>query len=111
MLQFGRPDPDLTYRLRPTAFGLVLREGLLACVRVERGAQSYFDLNLTAKVGRNFSWQLGVNNIFDREPPLAHSGSGAFGASACGALCNGNTYPGTYDSLGRYIYTGVTLDF
>ncbi|MBD3835116.1 NUDIX domain-containing protein [Brevundimonas sp.] len=44
MLQFGRPDPDLTYRLRPTAFGLVLREGLLACVRVERGAQSYFDL-------------------------------------------------------------------
>lgn len=75
------------------------------------GAQSYFDLNLTAKVGRNFSWQLGVNNIFDREPPLAHSGSGAFGASACGALCNGNTYPGTYDSLGRYIYTGVTLDF
>ncbi|WP_292070801.1 NUDIX domain-containing protein [Brevundimonas sp. UBA7534] len=44
MLQFGRPDPALNHRLRPTAFGLVLREGLLACVRVERGAQSYFDL-------------------------------------------------------------------
>ena len=25
--------------------------------------------------------------------------------------CNGNTYPGTYDALGRYLYAGVTLDF
>ena len=76
------------------------------------GAQSYFDLNFTAKVGSNFSWQLGVNNLFDREPPLVHSGSGNFGASNCAStVCNGNTYPGTYDSLGRYIYTGITLDF
>ncbi|MCV0414119.1 MAG: NUDIX domain-containing protein [Brevundimonas sp.] len=44
MLQFGRSDPALDHRRRPTAFGLVLRDGLLACVRVERGAQSYFDL-------------------------------------------------------------------
>ncbi|KAK0340960.1 hypothetical protein LTR94_028361, partial [Friedmanniomyces endolithicus] len=44
MLQFGRPDPVLDHRRRPTAFGLVMRDGLLACVRVERGAQSYFDL-------------------------------------------------------------------
>lgn len=76
------------------------------------GAQSYFDLNVTTKLGNNFSWQFGINNIFDREPPLAHSGSGSFGASNCAStVCNGNTYPGTYDSLGRYIYTGVTLDF
>ncbi|MGB7653941.1 MAG: TonB-dependent receptor [Novosphingobium sp.] len=74
-------------------------------------SQSYFDLSMTANVGRNFSWRLGVNNLLDKEPPLVTSGSGAFGASACGGGCNGNTYPGTYDSLGRYIYTGVTLDF
>ncbi|MCP5387091.1 MAG: TonB-dependent receptor [Novosphingobium sp.] len=75
-------------------------------------AQNYFDLNLTAKLAGHFSWQLGVNNIFDREPPLVHSGSGNFGQSGCAStLCNGNTYPGTYDSLGRYIYTGITLDF
>jgi iron complex outermembrane recepter protein len=76
------------------------------------GAQSYFDLALTAKVGRHFAWQLGVNNILDKQPPLTHSGSGNFGQGNCASVtCNGNTYPGTWDALGRYIYTGVTLDF
>ena len=76
------------------------------------GAQSYFDLSFSANIGKSLSWRLGVNNLLDKEPPLVTSGSGNFGASACaGTVCNGNTYPGTYDSLGRYIYTGVTLDF
>ncbi len=75
-------------------------------------SQSYFDMSISANVGNNFSWRLGVNNMLDRQPPLVTSGSGAFGASACaGTVCNGNTYPGTYDSLGRYLYTGITLDF
>lgn len=43
-LQFGTAEPGLDYVIRPTAFGLVLREGLLACVRVDRGEGSYFDL-------------------------------------------------------------------
>lgn len=76
------------------------------------GATSYFDLSMTAKVGRSLSWQLGVNNILDKQPPITHSGSGNFGQGNCAStICNGNTYPGTYDALGRYIYTGVTLDF
>ena len=75
-------------------------------------SQSYFDLSINANVGNSISWRLGVNNLFDRDPPLVTSGSGAFGASACaGVTCNGNTYPGTYDSLGRFIYTGITLEF
>lgn len=44
MLQFGRRDPDLDYALRPTAFGLVFQNAKLACVRVDRGEGSYFDL-------------------------------------------------------------------
>ncbi len=44
MLQFGEPDPALDYVDRPTAFGLVFDDGKLACVRVDRGAGSYFDL-------------------------------------------------------------------
>lgn len=43
-LQFGEPEPGLDYLQRPTAFGLVLSDGRLACVRVDRGADSYFDL-------------------------------------------------------------------
>lgn len=43
-LQFGQPVAGLAYRLRPTAFGLLMHEGLLACVRVDRGEGSYHDL-------------------------------------------------------------------
>ncbi|MBX9574866.1 MAG: NUDIX domain-containing protein [Caulobacteraceae bacterium] len=43
-LQFGQAEPDLEYRERPTAFGVAERDGRIACVRVDRGAASYFDL-------------------------------------------------------------------
>lgn len=76
------------------------------------GAQSYFDLALSANVQRGYNLRLGVNNFLDKDPPLVTSGSGTFGASACASVvCNGNTYPGTYDALGRYLYAGVTIDF
>ena len=74
-------------------------------------AQNYFDLAANVTIGDHYNWRLGVNNLLDRHPPLVTSGSGAFGRSACGGLCNGNTYPGTYDALGRYLYTGITLNF
>jgi len=43
-LQFGTIEPGLNYRPRATAFGLVVQGGKLACVRVDRGEGSYFDL-------------------------------------------------------------------
>ena len=74
-------------------------------------AQSYFDLATTFNVGNHYNLRIGVNNILDKQPPLISSGSGTFGASSCGSvLCNGNTYPGTYDALGRYLYAGVTIN-
>ena len=72
-------------------------------------SQSYFDLALTSKIGDHYSMRAGVQNIFDKIPPLV-SGSGAFN-NCLGTLCNGNTYPAVYDALGRYIYIGATLDF
>jgi 8-oxo-dGTP diphosphatase len=45
MLEFGRRDPEIAYRLRPAAFGVCERDGLIAVVRVTReGDRSYFDL-------------------------------------------------------------------
>lgn len=44
MLQFGAPDPDTDYRRRPTAFGVIERDGLIACVQVDREGGAYFDL-------------------------------------------------------------------
>lgn len=43
-LQFGQAQPGVTHLWRPTAFGLVFRDGKLACVRVDRGEGSYYDL-------------------------------------------------------------------
>jgi len=44
MLQFGVRKPACDYRCRETAFGIVERGGLIACVRVERATGPYFDL-------------------------------------------------------------------
>ena len=66
-------------------------------------AQNYIDLTMTAKIGDHYSFRLGVNNILDREPPIATQLPAGFGS--------GNTYPQVYDAMGRYIFAGVTLDF
>jgi len=43
-LQFGVRDPDVKHRERACAFGLAIRDGRIACVRVDRGEASYYDL-------------------------------------------------------------------
>jgi iron complex outermembrane receptor protein len=74
--------------------------------------QDYFDLALTAKIGDHYQFRLGVNNILDKAPPVIGSNGTSAVINACpGIYCNGNTFPGTYDALGRYIFAGVTLDF
>jgi outer membrane receptor protein involved in Fe transport len=68
-------------------------------------AQDYFDLTLTADLGKNLTWRLGATNLFDKDPPLVSQ-------DACAStFCNGNIYPGTYDPLGRYVFTGITMNF
>jgi outer membrane receptor protein involved in Fe transport len=64
-------------------------------------AQSFFDLATIFRVEPNFSLRLGVNNIFDREPPLVVFCEG----------CNGNTFTQWYDPLGRYFFAGATINF
>jgi iron complex outermembrane receptor protein len=66
-------------------------------------AQNYIDLTLTARIGDHYNFRLGVNNVFDREPPIATHLPATVGS--------GNTYPQVYDSMGRYIFAGVSLDF
>ncbi len=76
-------------------------------------AYSYFDLTTTFDVSDNYTFRLGVSNLFDKQPPLVTSGNAnRDGSNLCPTgPCNGNTYPATYDALGRYIFAGVTLDF
>ncbi|HWJ58393.1 MAG TPA: TonB-dependent receptor [Sphingomicrobium sp.] len=68
-------------------------------------AQSFFDLALTARIADRYNFRLGANNIFDRSPPVA--GGDVVGPPSG----NGNTFPQVFDSLGRFIFAGVTVDF
>lgn len=65
-------------------------------------AANYFDLAATWRVRNNVTLRAGVNNVFDRDPPLSPN---------VGTTGNGNTYPQSYDAMGRYVFFGVTANF
>jgi len=69
------------------------------------GSRSYVDLTASITYRGAYTFRLGVNNVFDKDPPVI--GSGALP----GVLGNGNTFPQVYDALGRYLFAGVTVDF
>jgi outer membrane receptor protein involved in Fe transport len=45
---------------------------------------------------------IGVNNVLDNDPSINAS---------VGTTGNGNTYPQTYDALGRYLFARVKVAF
>jgi outer membrane receptor protein involved in Fe transport len=64
-------------------------------------SQNYIDLNATFRFMENHSVVLGVNNVFDKEPPMVG-----------GTLTtNANTIAGFYDTLGRYLFARATFRF
>jgi outer membrane receptor protein involved in Fe transport len=71
-------------------------------------AYNYIDLAFAIPIGRMVDFRLGVNNIADKNPPLILNGS----FSDCpNTSCNDNSWVGTYDTLGRYIYAHLTAKF
>ena len=69
------------------------------------GARDYFDLTASWTMRDNLNFRAGVNNLFDKDPPLNGSSNCPTGP------CNGNTWPQIYDSFGRYLFVGLTADF
>ena len=68
-------------------------------------SRSYLDLSASVKVSDHVNLRLGVNNLLDKDPPV-------IGASSIpGTVGNGNTFPGVYDALGRYLFAQVTATF
>lgn len=73
---------------------------------------SYLDFSADISLYKMFKLQVGVNNALDKDPPIITSGSNGFGSDcAVAANCNGNTYPGVYDALGRFFFARVTAQF
>jgi iron complex outermembrane receptor protein len=56
----------------------------------------YFDLAGIWEPTDNLTLRFGINNLFDKDPPLVPDSSA-------------NTMPGDYDALGRYIFAGLTF--
>jgi outer membrane receptor protein involved in Fe transport len=65
-------------------------------------AQDYFDLAALWAVTEKANVTLGINNVLDDNPPLSAS---------VGVTGNGNTFPQTYDALGRYVFLRATVGF
>ncbi|HEX3917165.1 MAG TPA: TonB-dependent receptor [Caulobacteraceae bacterium] len=71
-------------------------------------AYNYIDLAMTWRIRDHIGIRAGVNNVADLTPPLLDANS--FGISAP-PFGNGNTFPESYDPLGRTFFMGVTADF
>jgi iron complex outermembrane receptor protein len=50
----------------------------------------------------------GVNNIFDKDPPILDTNGIGVSSPPFG---NGNTYPQVYDALGRLLFIGATIKY
>ena len=71
-------------------------------------AVSYIDLSVQWKIKDGYVLRAGANNLFDKDPPrgsFTNSGITPFGSG------NGNTFPGTYDTLGRNLFVGLTANY
>jgi outer membrane receptor protein involved in Fe transport len=65
----------------------------------------YFDLSTRIGVGDNLTLTLTVANLLDKQPPLTGSDIGSV------AFNSGNTFPSTFDALGRTFRVGARLRF
>jgi iron complex outermembrane recepter protein len=68
-------------------------------------AYNYLDLSAAVKLVDKVTLRVGVNNVFDKDPPIIG------GTNLPGVAGNGNTFPQVYDSLGRFIFGQVTVQF
>ncbi|WP_174278675.1 TonB-dependent receptor plug domain-containing protein [Sphingomonas bacterium] len=105
-----RQEPDDT-TVNGVAFAGVLTDPLLTALvgkTVNFGripAFNYLDLSLRASVTPHFEFTVTVQNLLDKQPPITGSDIGYF------VYNSGNTYPSTYDALGRRFAIGGRLKF
>ncbi|HVU19930.1 MAG TPA: TonB-dependent receptor [Rhizomicrobium sp.] len=125
----GNPSPTWRHKMRvtwtsPWDFALSLDWRHLSSVKVDAQytggnivndtidaripSFDYFDLSANYTLHTGIELRAGVDNLFDKSPPVLDSNVFAVSGPAFG---NGNTFPGVYDSLGRTIFIGVTAKY
>jgi iron complex outermembrane recepter protein len=93
-------DMSLTWRYYAAVTNIVPETSVN--IDYELGSRSYFDLAANWAVTEKASVLLGINNLLDKDPPIT---------SATGTTGNGNTFPQTYDALGRWIFLRGQIGF
>ena len=68
-------------------------------------SQHYFDFTTRFNVNEHFDLTFSVLNLFDNSPPLVGNTAGSTSANS------GNTFPATYDPLGRRFAAGARIKF
>jgi iron complex outermembrane recepter protein len=86
--------------------GITVANGGLSSTDDHISSYSWFDLSVSTKLDDHVTLRLGCNNVLDKSPPVI--GSSNIGAPPTG---NGNTYPGSYDALGRYLFAQIVAQF
>lgn len=110
----GEPDPK--YRHRVTAsldndtWGVQTVWRMIGSVDDDAGAgvnsvdnissRNYFDASASKDIGDRFTLSVGVNNVFDKNPPIIGDNDE-----------QANTYPATYDVYGRSFFANAKVSF
>jgi iron complex outermembrane receptor protein len=114
-----RPDPKTrfvqnttwmygpaTVNLRWRYVGKITRDTIDPEITKNRiGAANYFDLTGSYEIGEKITLRAGVSNLFNKKPPVVGTDWGTTTENSA------NTYPATYDTLGRSYFLGVTAKF
>ncbi|MCH4293674.1 TonB-dependent receptor [Shewanella sp. 3B26] len=109
-LSLGYTWEDLTVAWNTTFIGKsYLDDGFLsgydlAPESVGVGSETYHDFNIAYRPFNSTEFYVGVNNVFDNEPPAIITG-------LPGNVTGAETDAGTYDAIGRRYYAGVRLTF
>lgn len=70
---------------------------------------SYLDMSAAYSFAKGMTVRVGANNLLDKDPPVLAATTGPY--SLPPPFFNGNTYPQVYDTLGRFLFANVTIDF
>ena len=68
-------------------------------------AFDYFDFATRFNVNEHFDLTFTVTNLFDKKPPIVGNTAGTTSQNS------GNTFPSTYDPLGRRFTAGARIKF
>ena len=98
---FGPVTLDSTSSNPNLAVGATVNGGI-SNTDARLSSRSYIDLTAAFELTKIVSLRVGINNLFDKDPPVIGSDD---------APANGNTFPQVYDSLGRYIFGTVVARF